>query len=133
MKRIISVFLIILVLSLAVVGCSSNKNTAPKDGTYTVEVTLKGGSGKASVTSPATIVIADGKATATIVWSSSHYEYMQIGETRYDPINTEGNSTFEIPVTLDEENAVSALTTAMSEPHLIDYTLFFDSSTPKTK
>ncbi len=58
---------------------------------------------------------------------------MQIGETRYDPINTEGNSTFEIPVTFDEENAVSALTTAMSEPHLIDYTLFFDSSTLKTK
>ncbi|MBR5714140.1 MAG: hypothetical protein IKX58_05065, partial [Clostridia bacterium] len=108
-------------------------NTAPKDGTYTVEVTLKGGSGKATFTSHATIVIADGKATATIVWSSSHYEYMQIGETRYDPINTEGNSTFEIPVTLDEENAVSALTTAMSEPHLVDYTLFFDSSTLKTK
>ena len=33
--------------------------------------------------------------------------------------NSEGNSTFEIPVTLDNEIPVSALTVAMSEPHLI--------------
>ena len=44
-------------------------------------------------------------------------------------IDKDGNSTFEIPITFDKEIAVSALTTAMSEPHLIDYTLYFDSST----
>ena len=42
---------------------------------------------------------------------------------------TEGNSEFQIPVTLDEDVAVSALTVAMSQPHLIDYTLHFDSVT----
>ncbi len=56
---------------------------------------------------------------------------MTIGETRYDPVNTEGNSTFEIPVELDKDIAVSALTTAMSEPHLIDYTLRFDGASLK--
>ncbi|MBR3383214.1 MAG: iron transporter [Clostridia bacterium] len=101
------------------------------DGEYTCEVTLTGGSGKASVESPARILVKDGAMTARIVWSSSHYEYMTIGETKYDPVNTEGNSTFEIPVTLDEDIAVSALTTAMSEPHLIEYVLRFDGATLK--
>ena len=36
-------------------------------------------------------------------------------------------------ITLDEDIAVSALTTAMSEPHLIDYTLHFDSATLQKK
>ena len=107
------------------------KETAIEDGEYTCEVTLTGGSGKASVESPARITVKDGRMTAAIIWSSSHYEYMTIGETRYDPVNTEGNSTFEIPVELDKDIAVSALTTAMSEPHLIDYTLRFDGASLK--
>ena len=99
------------------------------DGTYTCEVTLQGGSGRASVDSPATIIVKDGKVTADIVWSSPNYEYMLVDDVQYDPIQTEGNSEFQIPVTLDEDVAVSALTVAMSQPHLIDYTLHFDSVT----
>ncbi len=41
----------------------------------------------------------------------------------YHPVNTEGNSEFLIPVRLDEDMKISADTTAMSTPHLIDYTL----------
>ena len=104
-----------------------------EDGEYTADVTLTGGSGKASVTSPARIFAENGKLTAEIIWSSSNYEYMTIGDVRYDIVNTEGNSTFIIPVTLDEDIAVSALTTAMSEPHLIDYTLHFDGGSLKKK
>ena len=99
------------------------------DGTYTCEVTLQGGSGRASVDSPATIIVKDGKVTADIVWSSPNYEYMLVDDVQYDPIQTEGNSEFQIPVTLDEDVVVSALTVAMSQPHLIDYTLHFDSVT----
>ena len=99
------------------------------DGTYTCEVTLQGGSGRASVDSPATIIVKDGKVTADIVWSSPNYEYMLVDDVQYDPIQTEGNSEFQIPVMLDEDVAVSALTVAMSQPHLIDYTLHFDSVT----
>ena len=51
----------------------------------------------------------------------------------YAPVNDGGNSTFVIPVTLDEDIAVSAETVAMSTPHTIDYTLYFDSSTMKEK
>ena len=73
--------------------------------------------------------VKDGKVTADIVWSSPNYEYMLVDDVQYDPIQTEGNSEFQIPVTLDEDVAVSALTVAMSQPHLIDYTLHFDSVT----
>ena len=111
----------------------SVQNPVPQEGTYTCEVVLSGGSGRASVTSPAKIV-SDGKTlTATIEWSSPNYEYMIVDGTQYDPIQTEGNSTFEIPVTLDTVLAVSASTVAMSQPHLVDYTLYFDSTTLTAK
>ena len=38
----------------------------PADGTYTCDVTLEGGSGRAAVDSPAALTVADGKMTATI-------------------------------------------------------------------
>ena len=103
---------------------------APADGTYTCAVTLEGGSGRATVDSPATLTVADGTMTATIVWSSPNYDYMLIDGEKYLPTNTEGNSTFEIPVAaLDTALAVTADTVAMSTPHEIDYTLTFDSTT----
>ena len=103
---------------------------APADGTYTCAVTLEGGSGRATVESPAALTVADGAMTATIVWSSPNYDYMLIDGEKYLPINTEGNSTFEIPVAaLDTALVVTADTVAMSTPHEIDYTLTFDSAT----
>ena len=102
----------------------------PADGSYTCAVTLEGGSGRATVESPAALTVADGAMTATIVWSSPNYDYMLIDGEKYQPTNTEGNSTFEIPVAaLDTALAVTADTVAMSTPHEIDYTLTFDSAT----
>ena len=102
----------------------------PADGSYTCAVTLEGGSGRATVESPAALTVADGAMTATIVWSSPNYDYMLIDGEKYLPTNTEGNSTFEIPVAaLDTALAVTADTVAMSTPHEIDYTLTFDSAT----
>ena len=98
----------------------------PADGAYTCKVTLAGGSGKASVESPAVLTVADGKMTATIVWSSPNYDYMIVDGEKYLPTNTEGNSTFEIPVAaLDTALSVTADTVAMSKPHEIEYTLTF--------
>ena len=103
-----------------------------EDGDYTMEVTLTGGSGRATIDSPAAIKVEGDKATATIVWSSPNYDYMLIDGEKYEPVNTDGNSTFEIPVSVfDAEMEVTADTVAMSEPHEIDYTLNFDSSTVK--
>ena len=64
--------------------------------------------------------------TATIVWSSPNYDYMVVEGEKYLPTNTEGNSTFEIPVAaLGTALAVTADTVAMSTPHEIQYTLTF--------
>lgn len=99
-----------------------------EDGDYTIEVQLEGGSGKATVESPTALKVEDGKAYAAIIWSSSNYDYMVVDEEKYEPINTEGNSTFEIPVAgFDRKLSVAADTTAMSTPHEIAYTLYFDS------
>ncbi len=104
--------------------------TEVADGEYTCEVQLEGGSGRATVESPAKLTVQDGKITATIVWSSPNYDYMLVNGEKYLPVNTEGNSTFEIPVeALDTALEVIGDTVAMSEPHEISYTLTFDSAT----
>ena len=98
----------------------------PADGAYTAAVVLEGGSGRATVDSPAALTVAEGKMTATIVWSSPNYDYMIVDGEKYLPTNTEGNSTFEIPVAaLGTPLTVTADTVAMSKPHEIEYTLTF--------
>ena len=99
---------------------------------HAVEDALTGGSGRATIDSPAAINVEGDKATATIVWSSPNYDYMLVDGEKYEPVNKDGNSTFEIPVSVfDAEMEVTADTVAMSEPHEIDYTLNFDSTTAK--
>ena len=103
-----------------------------EDGSYTVEVVLEGGSGKATVESPAALEIKDGKASAVLVWSSPNYDYMLVDGEKYERTNTEGNSTFEIPVSgFDYHMPVVGDTVAMSTPHEIEYTLQFDSASLK--
>ena len=67
-------------------------------------------------------------AEAVLVFSSPHYEWVKSDGIEYLPENTEESnretSIFTIPVLLDEEMKISALTTAMSEPHEIEYTIF---------
>ena len=105
-----------------------------EDGTYTAEVTLEGGSGRASIESPATLTVKDGKVTASIVWSSPNYDYMIVDGKKLLPVNTEGNSVFEIPVaSFDTALDVIADTVAMSKPHEIEYKITFDSSTIKAE
>lgn len=98
------------------------------DGAYTADVSLSGGTGRAQVQSPALLAIEDGAVTATIVWSSANYDYMIVSGERYEPTTLSPGSTFVIPVDgFDAPLAVTADTTAMSEPHEIDYTLTFDA------
>lgn len=108
------------------------KDLGLKDGNYTAEVSLEGGSGKASVESPAKLTVKDNEITAVIKWSSPNYDYMVVEGEKYEMTNKEGNSTFEIPVAgFDADIFVKADTVAMSEPHEIDYTLQFDSESLK--
>lgn len=103
-----------------------------EDGNYTAEVSLEGGSGKATVQSPAKLTVEDGRISAVILWSSPNYDYMVVDGKKYEMTNKKGNSTFEIPVAgFDAPVLVKADTVAMSEPHEIDYTLQFDSESVK--
>ena len=105
------------------------EDLALADGDYQVDVTLEGGSGRASVESPAQMTAENGKVTATIVWSSSNYDYMKVNGVRYDAVIENDRSVFTIPVTcFDWKMAVVADTIAMSQPHEIDYALRFDSA-----
>lgn len=98
-----------------------------EDGEYDVNVTLIGGSGKATIESAA-LIVSNGEITARIVWSSPNYDYMLVDGNKYLNINEGGNSTFEIPVLCFDENMpVIADTVAMSTPHEIEYNLIFDS------
>ena len=115
---------LVALLALPFAGCSASPNAtgaAAGSQEYTVSVSLSGGSGRASIASPTTIVKDGDTYTATITWSSSNYDKMTVDGVDY------------APGTLDEDIAVSAETVAMSTPHTIDYTLYFDSSTMKEK
>lgn len=104
-------------------------DTRLADGVYTVSVTLEGGTGRVTIESPVTLRVENGRYWAAIVWSSPNFDYMKVDGQRYDQINTEGNSAFEIPVAaLDQVLPVIADTIAMSEPHEVEYTITFDSA-----
>ena len=102
------------------------------DGTYSINVTLGGGSGKSTILSPAIMTVENGNMVARIEWSSPNYDYMVVNGKKYLPVNTEGNSVFEIPVAvLDKEFDVIGDTVAMSKPREIEYTLTFHSDSIK--
>lgn len=109
---------------------SSAEDLGLADGTYTVAVTVSGGSGRANVQSPTKLTVTDGKAFAEIVWGSPNYDYMTVDGERFEPDSLDPVSVFTIPVNgFGYPMPVTADTTAMSTPYEIEYTLTFDPST----
>ena len=120
MKRTIVLLLSVLALCACLLGGCASATT----GGRLVDVSLEGGTGRASIATPAEVVEADGRDMVTIEWSSPNYDYMVVDGERYLPTNDGGNSTFSIPVlAYDEPFDVVADTTAMSTPHEIAYRL----------
>ena len=109
------------------------KDAAPvslADGVYLVEVSLEGGSGKATIASPTEFEVFGGVGVVRVEWSSSNYDYMLVGGKKYLPANEGGNSTFVIPaLAYDRPFDVVGDTTAMSEAHEIAYRLAIDLDT----
>lgn len=122
MAKLIRAALAAVILSVLILPAS-----ALPDGAYCVDVQLTGGSGKASVTSPAPLDIVDGEAFVKLTWSSANYDYMIVDAQRYDNEAEEGrNSVFTIPVkNWDVPMDVIADTTAMGKPIEIHYQLYF--------
>lgn len=105
------------------------------DGDYSIEVSLVGGSGRASVTTPTWMHVQDGKAYARLLWSSPHYDYMILAGKKYlNETADGGSSSFTIPITaVDEPVEIIADTTAMGDPVEIAYTLTFYEDTIGSK
>ena len=100
------------------------------DGSYWIRVSMTGGSGRASISSPTGFYVKDGQATADIHWSSASYDYMKLDGVRYEAFtDAAGHSAMTSPVSaLDTAIPVLADTTAMSKPYEIEYELSFDGS-----
>ena len=126
-KKVTELIVCLLFVICFLTACHAPQSEKLADGTYQADVTLTGGSGRATVDSPAALTVEDGEIYATIVWSSPYYDYMIVAdETYYNEAKVEENSTFTIPLEkLPCEISVIADTTAMSVPHEIEYTLSF--------
>lgn len=105
------------------------------DGDYSIEVSLAGGSGRASVTTPTWMNVQEGRAYARLLWSSPYYDYMILEGRKYLNETTDGgSSSFTIPITaMDAPMEIIADTTAMGDPVEIDYTLTFYEDTIGSK
>ena len=125
MKKSIVVFISLIFLLLT--ACGRGNDLA--DGTYSYDITMTGGSGKAKINSPITVTVENGDIYAALVWSSKNYDYMIVDGKRYDNENEGGYSTFTIPVEdLSVPLSVIADTVAMSTPHEIEYVITFEGS-----
>lgn len=119
MRKIMGITLVLVVLGLLPFGVLA----AEADGSYIPDAfSWSGGSGKVEISCDA-VEIADGQAYAEIIFSSASYEYVKVDGEQYDAIHEEENSVFTIPVELNQDNTILAMTTKMSTPHEIEYTI----------
>ncbi len=147
-----AIWFILSIWIIMAAGCAGSDTAQREEGPVCwASAQLQGGSGKAFVETPCPVYKKEGTLCALITWSSDHYDYMIVGGEKLLPVNTEGNAQFMVPLgsleeiageTAGEESGsaemmpdalsgtsfeigVQADTTAMSTPHLIDYTLSF--------
>lgn len=147
-----AIWFILSIWIIMAAGCAGSDTAQREEGPVCwASAQLQGGSGKAFVETPCPVYEKEGTLCALITWSSDHYDYMIVNEKKLLPVNTEGNAQFMVPLGSLEEIAgeaagaesggaemlpnalsgtsleidVQADTTAMSTPHLIDYTLSF--------
>jgi hypothetical protein len=116
-------------LMLCLVLCSTLfAYAAYADGTYSVPVTCKGGSGRGGVRSASVKVSKGVISSVELVMSSANYDYA------YDPvtgtkIDAGGEDVSVFTIAYPGDNfSFTVDTTAMSEPHEITYELTLDLS-----
>ena len=101
-----------------------------EDGTYLVEVSLEGGSGKTKLESPTELYVEDDMCMAQITFGSSNYDYVIVDDEKCFLLSEEGNSAFLIPVIgFDYNLPIVADSVALGKPRELEYTIRFDSAT----
>lgn len=109
-----------LALVLAMLAGFAAAESLP-DGSYIPdEFSFSGGTGKVEL-SCAELKIANGQAWASIRFSSPNYGYVKVNGEKYLAASDGENSTFEVPVALNQMNEIIGMTTAMTADHEISY------------
>ena len=99
---------------------AQDTSTTLADGTYTPDsFSFSGGTGKLQI-SCTKITVRGGKTYATLHFSSPHVQYVKANGSTYYL----SGQDVEIPVVLNKNMKIIALTTAMSQPHEITYSIY---------
>ena len=110
-----------LCLALGMMGAWAEQ--ALPEGEYAPDgFSFSGGSGKVKITCPA-IAVRGGAVTATLVFSSPNYPRLVADGVEYTARHDGDTSVFVIPARVNEDMTVVGTTTAMSQPHDIEYTI----------
>lgn len=107
-----------------------------QDGTYSVPVSLSGGSGRNTVVSPCTVTVSGGQIHATVIFSKvskkepPEYTYLttSLGTVYPQPYDSYSQVFYNVPIAGLGNVNISMETTKMSTPYTLNYTLHFDAS-----
>ncbi len=130
-KRICCLLALILALGLCLTARAESataidNSTSLPDGEYAPDgFSFSGGTGKVTIEC-GVVRVREGKSYAVLSFSSPKYTWVKVDGTEYDGLATEFVSQFEIPVQLNADMRISAQTTAMSQPHEVEYTIRVD-------
>ena len=101
-----------------------DSSTGLKDGVYTPDrFTWSGGTGKVKI-SCNKVTIKNGQAYATLVFSSSHYQYVKANGNTYYTTKSANTASVTIPISLNKNNTILGMTDKMSVAHEIEYSIF---------
>lgn len=102
------------------------------DGEYTPEkFTWSGGTGRVQISCDK-VVIKDGQAYATLIFSSDHYQYVKVDGDTYYTTKSDGQASVEIPVVLNQNMKIVGMTDKMSSAHEIEYNIYVYLESGKT-
>lgn len=120
LTRSLSALLALLML-FAAAPALGEEGVQLSDGAYTPDgFSFSGGSGKVTISCPR-VVVADGEATATLVFSSPNYPRVAVDGVEYAAAHEGDTSIFEVPALINADMTVVGTTTAMSQPHDVTY------------
>lgn len=118
MKRFfLPLFILLFCFGLAPAEEMNAENCAPDAFSYS------GGTGRVAISCPEVRISGD-QAQAVLVFSSPRYVYVRAGGIEYLTVTDKHTSTVIIPAALNRAFDIQAMTTAMSVPHEITYTLY---------
>ena len=127
MKRVLILAMVAVILVGTMFAAPIQADTSLADGLYSVEFTFEGGSGRGGVES-VQAEVKDGEIqTLYLTMTSPYYDYCLYYGEQYINGSGEGNSVFTVPY-VEDSFLLTADTTAMSQPHEIDYTVTMDTA-----